>query len=60
MQQIYRREPMPKCDFHKVEKQLYWNYILAWVFSCKFVAYFQNSFLQEQLWRAASDGVLLQ
>ena len=40
MQQIYRRTPMPKCDFNKVTKQLYWNYISAWVFSCKFAAYF--------------------
>ena len=24
MQQIYRRTPMPKCDFNKVAKQLYW------------------------------------
>ena len=23
MQQIYRRTPMPKCDFNKVPKQLY-------------------------------------
>ena len=23
MQQIYRRTPMPKCDFDKVAKQLY-------------------------------------
>ena len=23
MQQIYRRTPMPKCDFNKVTKQLY-------------------------------------
>ena len=23
MQQIYRRAPMPKCDFNKVAKQLY-------------------------------------
>ena len=23
MQQIYRRTPMSKCDFNKVEKQLY-------------------------------------
>ena len=23
MQQIYRRKPMPKCDFNKVAKQLY-------------------------------------
>ena len=44
MQQIYRRTPMPKCDFNKVAKQLYWNCTSAWVFSCKFAAYFQNTF----------------
>ena len=44
MQQIYRRTPMPKCDFNKVAKQLYWNRTLAWVFSCKFAAYSQNTF----------------
>ena len=26
------------------EKQLYWNYTSAWVFSCKFAVYFQNTF----------------
>ena len=26
IQQIYRRTPMPKCDFNKVAKQLYWNH----------------------------------
>ena len=36
MQQIYRRTPMPKCDF----KWMKW----AWVFSCKFAEYFQNTF----------------
>ena len=25
MRQIYRRTPMPKCDFNKVIKRLYWN-----------------------------------
>ena len=25
-------------------KQLYWNHTSAWVFSCKFAAYFQNTF----------------
>ena len=44
MQQIYRRKPMLKCDFNKVAKQLYWNHTSAWVFSCKFAAYFQNTF----------------
>ena len=44
MQQIYRRTPMPKCDFNKVALQLYWNYTSAWLFSCKFLVYFQNTF----------------
>ena len=42
--QMYRRTPMPKCEFNKVPLQLYWNHTLTWVFSCKFVAYFQNTF----------------
>ena len=46
MRQIYRRTPMPKCDFKKVAKQLYWNHTSAWVFSCKFAAYIQNTFFQ--------------
>ena len=41
---------MPKCDFNKVAKQLYWNHTSAWVFSYKFVAYFQNTvFLRTHL-----------
>ena len=44
MQQMYRRTPMPKCDFNKVAKQLYWNHTSAWVFSCRFAAYFQNNY----------------
>ena len=43
-QQIYRRTLMPKCDVIKVAKQLYWNRTLAWMFYCKFAAYFQNTF----------------
>ena len=31
-----------KCDFNKVALQLHWNRTLAWVFSCKFAACFQN------------------
>ena len=54
MPQIYRRIPMPKCDFNKVEKQLYWSQTSAGVFSCKFVSYFQKIFFQEQLWVAVS------
>ena len=30
------------------------GHTLAWVFSCKFAAYFQNIFSWEHLWRAAS------
>ena len=44
MQQIYRRTPMPKRNFNKVAKQFYWNHTSVWVLSCKFVAYFQNTF----------------
>ena len=51
MQQIYRRTPMPKCDFNKVALQLCWNCILAWVFTCKLAAYFLNTFLYEHLCR---------
>ena len=54
MQQIYRRTPMPKCDFNKVALQLYWNHTSAWAFSCKFTAYFQNIFSEEHLWRTCS------
>ena len=38
------RTTMPKSDFNKVAKQLYLNLNLAWVLSCKFAAYFQNTF----------------
>ena len=44
MQQIYRKTTMPKCDFNKVAKQLYWNHTLAWVFFCKFTSYLQKTF----------------
>ena len=54
MQKIYRRTTVPKWDFNKVAKQLYWNHTLAWVFSCKFTAYFQNSFFLKHLWVTAS------
>ena len=43
MQQIYRRATMPKCDFNKVAKQLYWNHTSASMFSYKFAVYFQFS-----------------
>ena len=45
-QQIYRRKPMPKCNFNEVALQLYCNHTSAWVFSCKFAAWFQKPFLK--------------
>ena len=40
----YSQTPMQKCNFNKVALQFYWNHSFAWVFSCKFAAYFQNTF----------------
>ena len=45
---------MLKCNFNKVAKHLYWNHTSTWVFSCKFAAYFQNTFSYQRLWRVAS------
>ena len=47
---------MLKYDFNKVTKQLNWNCISTWVFSCKFAAYFQYNFSKEQLWRTSSSS----
>ena len=55
MQQIYRRTLVPKSDFNKVALQFYWNHISSSVFSCKFAAYFQNTFSWEHLWVSASE-----
>ena len=45
---------MLTCDFNKVALQVYENHTLAWVFSSKFAAYFQNTFSQKHLWVTAS------
>ena len=58
MQRIYLRTPMPKNDFNNSALQLYWHHSLAWVFSCNFAAYFQNTFSQEHLWVAASWQIM--
>ena len=42
---------MPKFDFNNVA-----NHTSAWVFSCKFAAYFQNTFFLEHHWMAASES----
>ena len=44
MKQTYRRTAIPECDFNKVAKKHYWNRTSALIFSCKFAAYFQNTF----------------
>ena len=44
-----------KVSFNKVAKQLYWNHTSAWVFSCKFTAYFQNTFFTEHLRATTSE-----
>ena len=59
MQQIYRRTSMPKCDFNKVALQFYWNHTSAWVFSCKFAAYFQNNFFRTPFRKNTSGGLFL-
>ena len=43
-----------KCDLNKVALSIYWNHTSARLLSCKFVAYFQNTFLKEHLWGTAS------
>ena len=46
---------MSKCDFNKAALRLYWNYNSAWVLSCKFAIYFQDTFSKEHLWMAAPE-----
>ena len=57
-EQTSRSTPMPKCDFSKVALhalQVPWNHTSAVVFSCKFAACFQNTFLWEQLYKVKVD-----
>ena len=49
MQQIYTRTPSQKSDFNKVA---WFTNLLKFHFSCKFAGYFQDTSLQEHLWRA--------
>ena len=46
---------MPKCDVNDLEMNFIETHLSAWVFSCKFAAYFQSTLLWGHLWRAASD-----
>ena len=44
MQQIYRRTPMPKCDFNKVASELYLNRTSAWVSPVNLLRNFRTPF----------------
>ena len=46
----------PSRNTISMKLQNYWNQTSAWVFSCKFAAYLQNTFFWEHLWR--DDSVL--
>ena len=60
MQQIYRKTPMPKCDFKKIALQLSWNRTSAWMFSCKFTAYFPRTPLDGCFWkREKRENIIL-
>ena len=39
-----------------LRKTTIWNHSSAWVLSCEFAAYFQNTFSLEHPWKAASGG----
>ena len=54
-QQICRITTTSKCDFSKVALQLYWNRTSAWMFFCKFAAYFLTASLKNTSCRAVSE-----
>ena len=55
---IIKNTLLKDANFLQNEKQqLYWNRTSAWVFSCKFAAYFQNTFSKEHFWTAASEPI---
>ena len=44
MQKIYKRTPMPNCNFNQVAKRLYLNHTLAWVFPVNLLHIFRTPF----------------
>ena len=44
MQQIFKKTPMLKCDLNKDAKASLLKSHLIWLLTCKFAAYFQNTF----------------
>ena len=51
---LYKEQEQPS---RGVGKRCSENRISAWMFSCKNVAYFQNTFFLEQFWAAASERI---
>ena len=49
MQQVYRGTPMPKCNFNKVAKQLYWNHTSACVSPANLLHVFRTPFLRTHM-----------
>ena len=43
-----------------LQERLYWNRSSRWVFTCRFVVYFQNTFPKEHLRRAASEILIFE
>ena len=54
MQQIYIRAFVQKYDFNKVSLQLYLSHTSPCMFSCRFTAYFQNTFFLRNIRLTAS------
>ena len=57
LQQIYTRTPMPKCDFNKIALLCKLNFGMA--VSCKFAAYFRNTFPKNTSERLLLNALLL-
>ena len=56
IQQINRKMPIRKHNFHGVSMQLYYgNHTSARVLSCNFAAYVQNTFIYKHTWGNASE-----
>ena len=54
LRKIYS-ENMQQTETYWNNLALYWNHTSEWLFPCKLAAYFQNTFLWEDLWWAASE-----
>ena len=54
MQQIYKRALMPKCDFNKIAKQLFWNHTSSRCSPVNLLHIFRKT-SRKHLWMAASE-----